>query len=351
MKILVADTVFPKGHKLLNNKLLSYLNDDEITVINSNGYYNKQLFPNYNFIDFEFDGENKISKTDRIREFVLNYRMTKSLKIKDFDKIIYFTFDTINFAFELPFLKSRNVYLFHHKNTSELSNKTYRIIFKTYANRVNHIVFSKSIADYLIDEIGVHKDLVHVLPHPILMEVLEINKKAQSNKKNINWIGLGYGNDEYLIDEILNFEDKYHFLSKNNIYLTLRWSKPEKHLDNIHVINGHMDIEDYKRLYNKSTGVLLLYPLNYTHRFSGALMDALACGKQVIGNDIPIVREFNSEYNSYCTAFTKVEDLLHLLKLKSLDTASLKSEDLIKFRKNHEDAQIKLKFRKILNGR
>lgn len=349
MKILIADTVFPIGHKNLNNRLLQYLDGCDLTIMNNKCYYDESHYPKCRFVNFNSRGETSTSKRDRIQEIKLFRELAKQLKPDHFDKIVFFTFDTLNFALEHPFLNSKDIFLFHHKNTSELKLKHYRWLFKTYSNKVHHIVFSKSIAQYLVDEMGVKKELVHELPHPILLPLNAYNETANDLSSPKRWIGLGYGNDESLIERIIEFEKAHKILYQNNIQLILRWSRPEYNSESIRIINGHLSKDEYTRLYEESSGVLLLYPLSYVNRFSGAIMDGMACNKQIIGTDIPVVREFANEYKSYCSYFKDIRELFGLLVYHGSNPTISNTEDFERFKKTHSDNTVKSCFFKILN--
>lgn len=88
----------------------------------------------------------------------------------------------MGFAIARFLFAGKESYLFHHRNTAELSNKYKRKIFLSYANSVNHIVFTEFIKDYLVNELHVTASRVFVLPHPLILP--EEKEPYNSNMEN-----------------------------------------------------------------------------------------------------------------------------------------------------------------------
>lgn len=348
MKIFVHDTVFPIGHKLLNNRLLSYLGEENLLISNHNSYYNHYQ-KNWRFIECNAPITNKYSVIARGLTTFASISTLQKAKREDFDKIIYFTFDTINFAAEYFFLKKHDVYLIHHLNTSELIIPRKAHLFKTYANKVKHIVFGDFIKSFLINTMKVDERRVLSLPHPILinknLNLPESNRIESMSDGRKLWIALGYATDLNLIDQIIEYENKTKLLENNNIKLVLRWFKQPFETKSISIISGHLETSLYNTLYASACGVLLLYPHNYKHRFSGAIMDALANGKPVIGSSIPVTNEFEMAYPSFCSSFKSVPDLFEkIIEKSSPKTGDFQEFELNQFYARHSDNLISESF-------
>lgn len=348
MKLFVHDTVFPIGHKLLNERLLSYLGEYTLLISNHNNYYDK-LQDNWCYIDCALPKNNHSPLIARGLTTLGSIAHLQKAKKESFDKVIYFTFDTINFAAERFFLKKKDVYLIHHLNTSELINPKKAKIFQTYSNQVKHIVFGDFIKSFLVESLAVDENRVLSLPHPILLNNNQntpaANHLEANNKDQRLWIALGYANDLSLIDEIIKYENKTHLLENNNTKLILRWFKPPLETKSISILSGHLDASVYNQLYSAASGVLLLYPQTYQYRFSGALMDAMANAKPVIGSSIPVTHEFESEYPSFCSSFTSVPDLFAKLIEKNNSKKDCLQSELQKFYLRHNDNLIAKTFK------
>lgn len=95
-KICIVDTIFPKGHRYLNSKLLEAISEYySIDVINNYSYYKDIKLKNVNIIDkkqFRL-GNNKL--LNHLKLILNGLFVSMSIKSKKYDAIIFFTFDTI----------------------------------------------------------------------------------------------------------------------------------------------------------------------------------------------------------------------------------------------------------------
>lgn len=347
MKLLIVDTAFPKGHNKLNNYLLNLLSEveyiDSIKVLNYQNYYhneNKKIKCNYTiplllrckkaYVDYLFQFINTLFVTIRC------------CAIKS-DKVFFFTFDTLSSVLLcLGILPP--IYLFHHNNTDHLQNKYKRAFFRLYMNHVKHIVFAEFIRDYLLS-LGVDKDKVYVLPHPLLFS----EKKVRSDLHDINirvYIALGHANDEALIQELIASELQTRNLENNHVKLIIRSVSFHKDLPkSIEIINGYLSQEEYDYYYEMASGVLILYPEHFKNRFSGALLDALKAKKIVIGRNLPIVNYFHSKFPECCIVFNEIPDLINKLSCNSTAFDDITYEKFLSF---YSDEKIKYKLNEIL---
>jgi hypothetical protein len=160
------------------------------------------------------------------------------------------------------------------------------------------------------------------------------------------YIGLGYATDEKIIWDIINFENKTGILKNNNIRIILRSTNIVYESLNIKIINGHLDKSEYENYFNLANAILLLYPINYENRFSGAILDAFRHSKKVIGTNIPIINYFVQLYPNSCISFKTIEELFN--SLVNLDD-SFSDDDFNSFIENHLDCKIEEKLFEIIN--
>lgn len=349
MKLLIADTIFPLGHHLLNEHLLNLLfqNDEisEIKVLNFQNYYANYSEKQRN-CNLPFLFKSKKAYLDYLCQFFNSFILIFRCFMVQYDRVIFFTFDTLAFSF-LRLGICKPIYLFHHNNTDHLQNKYKRFFFRLYMNHVNHIVFADFIRDYLLS-IGVDKSRVYVLPHPLLFS--EKNVEPNSLKSNIGdikvYIALGHANDEVLIRELIAYEYQTNSLEKNHVKLIMRSVTPYNKLpESIEIISGYLSQEKYDYYYKVASGVLILYPESFKNRFSGALLDALKARKIVLGRNIRIVRHFHCEFPECCILFNDIPDLISKLFYNSVlfDDATYE-----KFLLHYSDDKIKHKLNEIL---
>jgi hypothetical protein len=343
MKISIIDTIFPIGHKELNNKLISLfpkINMD-ILVANNGSFFDEDEISNVAFKDFNLIGQHKKYYFNIIFQIFNYINIWFKLFGRKDDIKFFFTFENISFAFaRILFSNSRNV-LFHHNNIDYLTIKYVRFFFKTYMNSVQHIVFAEFIKERLI-EIGVKENKIFVLTYPVPKDE---NICKDEEIKNL-FIGLGYASDENLFKKIIEFEDKFKVLKTNKIKLILRSSNLEYVSENITFFKGHLSVEEYTNLNCRATGILFLYPQTYKYRYSAGIVDALRFKKIIIGSNIPVILHFKKLYPNLCYSFDTIEELFSIIiNSKNLNYDSVNYDF---FLKNHDDLKIKQDFEKII---
>lgn len=317
MKILVADTQYPFGHQNLNNhiiKILSNISDvDMIKVLNYNEYYHKFNDPKISLLKLHY----LLFCRNEYLRYILSFINAVILGIRlitiEYDKVVFFTFDTLSFGILRLFIR-KPIYIFHHNNTDHLQNKYKYIFFKTYANNVHHILFADFIRTYLLKR-GVKDSLLHTIPHPLpITSSHSISDKKETDGSIKRFIALGHGNDESLISAIISYENKKRLLEFNKIELVIRSRQSSRNLPtSIKIISHYLTREEYDSLYTSATGVLILFSSNFKNRYSGTLLDAFYYRKNVIGRDIPIVQLFTQMYPKSCYVFKDEKDLVERL--------------------------------------
>lgn len=352
MKLLIFDTIFPVGHKDLNNRLIELMSQfSELIVLNKSGYYSEKQRENI-----------RIKTSNLFLPIVKNVFINQCFQLWNFliailtvvfvryDKVLFFTYDTIGFSIGRFLFLNKNVYLFHHRNTAELSNKYKRIIFSFYSNTVNHIVFTDFIKAYLVNELHVPASSVSVLPHPLIFPDKVSDKQEEMDQTQKMFVGLGYANDEQLLKDIVTKESETHILEKHGVKLILRskvWNHKGK---TISIFKGHLRREEYDHYFYSTKAVLLLYPDSYKNRFSGAIMDAFIHGKVVIGTNVPIASYFSKCYPASCMITTSVDDLFNKIITFEHPSGEIMEKEHSFFLQQHSDQIVMYKLKQILNG-
>ena len=345
MKLLIADTQYPKGHYNLNIHLLKLLSSldfiEEVKVLNYKEYYRDIEKEKFKLLKLKCLFFSKNEYWGYILSFLNAIIIKMRLLCIKYDKVIFFTFDTLSF-FLISIFTNKNIYLFHHNNADHLVNKYKSIFFNLYKNKVYHIVFEDFIKDYLVKK-GVDSNLVYVIRHPL--PVLLNTCQPLSNKKSKIFVGLGHGNDESLLCEIINKELETKILQNNNIKLVIRsQQKYIKLPPSVKIINDFLSKEEYENLYSEASGILILFPYSFKYRFSGTLLDAFYSKKIVIGRNIPIVKSFSQMYPNSCYIFDKVNVLFNLL----LDKSEFDNDEYQIFLANYSDNNIQNQLNEVL---
>ncbi|RLQ94813.1 glycosyltransferase family protein [Falsibacillus albus] len=338
MNVLFLDFLYPKGHQRFSKDLIKYLSDIyDVNVIAKQGYY----------IDFTDDLQ-KVNKLEEhnfkigdnwllSRISSLNVMLKSAIFIKKnkSDYILVSSFDTITFAIGKIFFRNKDkMYIVHHNNVDELDNKYKLKIFKSYMNNVNHIVLEGFIKDYLVNEIGVNKKNVFVLPHP-----LYINETCKEQREKYLCIGLSNSNDEYFIEQIIKTEKENKKFLNSRKKVILKSKKYEFDNGYLKVVKGYLKKEKYDEYVSNSEYIFMPFPDTFCYRMSGTLMDALSNKKIVLGSDIPLMRYYTRKYPSICKIIKDASAFFYFL-LNSEQNATRNAKEFHSFNKFHSKENI-----------
>jgi len=345
MKIAVLDFVFAKGHKNFNSKIIEILNEFSDLLIFTIGKKEKKN----NNLYFKIPNLLKYSKNPFLARIIrLVYMFIERVKLINVnpEKIVVFGFDTLVYAIGrfLYFNKESDIYLFHHENIDELSNKIKLIFFKTYMNKVNHIVLSDYFKEYLVNDIGVQKDKVLVMPHP-LPNVKPITEEIDSENGKKIFVGISQSNDEELIKNIISFEKRNKILKKNNCKLILKSEIHSFENDNLIVFNEYLSDDEYNYWFRKATAIVILFSKSYKYRMSGTFIDAFSRGKAILANDIKLIQYFKTMYPDSCYMFSNINELFNFMAHEKIQ---INEDEIDYFIKTHSDNNIKNKLLEFL---
>ncbi len=347
MKILYLDFLCPKGHLNLDiNQINRLSNIGDIYVVSQKGRY-KQLPSNVKNIE-----KKSIEiKPGRIKNRISSLKIMlisaiESRKINH-DYIIVSSFETMVFAIGRYLFKRKDkIILFHHFNTDELSIKTKAFFFRTYMNKVRHVVFSEFIKDHLVKEFGIEPSIIFVLPHH-MNKILITN----NNKKEYLCVGLSNSNDEKLIENIIHKEEKNELFKHMKIKVVLKSKEFEFDNGYLKVVNGYLEKEVYDNFIDKAQSMYMPFPANFQFRMSGTLIDALTNCKIVYGSDIPVMRHYSKNYPNICKIVNNEDDFIEILLLNENKTNYIKQEEEFKkFKIEHSEERIELIFKEILSN-
>lgn len=331
-KIYVFDFLAPENHKRL------YV--DYITALSMNFFVIVYTKKNY-FID-EFSENNKISIQDlyvhkgarnRLTRFMRNiYVLHKTRKV--FNRIVenklILTFDTVSFAYSNLILNLHNTYVMHHKNIDELENKVKRTFFKTYMNKVNHIIFEELFAQRLIG-LGVSKSKINVVPHSIH------KNQSESISQEYSIVGLSNSIDDEFISSMISFEKENSYFMRKKIKILMRSKKLEFNNGFLNVVNGRLSDIQYNELIEKTKYMFIQFPPNFNNRVSGALFDGISKGKRIISNRNALVSYYDSRYPSLFTMIENIQDISIVLDSNGISN----SDSFEAFYKDHSIEKIK----------
>jgi glycosyltransferase involved in cell wall biosynthesis len=318
MKILYIDQLCPRGHLKFNKQTIDKLStfcdvdvvfsEDYFTIEDINGLrVNKWInYPNdWSLYRHSFDARIKQIKVLKFaNQIVLNNR---------YDAVIFSSFDTISFSsFNFLFkMRKTPIYLIHHNNIDALSKSGIkRLIFRTYSNKVNHVVLEKFISQFLISKINVPSHKTFVVRHPIDKHMKSSIAKGKDNLA----IALSNSNDENIIETLIDIEKRERCLEEIGCKVILKSKKIIHKSATIETINGFIENSEYEQYYKKAKFILLPFKDSFNYRISGSLLEALSKGKVVIGNNSVMMQHYSHNYPYLCKCVNNTKDFLCLLK-------------------------------------
>jgi hypothetical protein len=334
MKVLIMDFLYPEGHRGFNESIIKYFSEfSKVSVLSQKKYYRE--FEDELSIDIAEQNDFEVKNGRFLSRLCSMNIMKKSAcfcENKEWDYLWVLSFDTITFALGIFFFRNlNNIFLMHHNNVDELTNCIKLKFFRSYMNKVNHIVLEEFIRDYLVNEIGVDDDRVYVLPHPL-------NKNKNIGKEKYLCVGLSNSNDEKLIEEIIIKERETNYFLKLKKKVILKSKVDEYDNGYLKVIKGYIEKEKYDDYVSNCHYIFMPFSNSYCYRMSGTLMDSLSNNKIVLGSDIPLVRYYAAKFPSICKIVRNIDELYAVLN--SLDLNSKVREEFLSFLKIHSKENI-----------
>ena len=222
MKIAICDFRFHKGHRTFNGAVLeavARLTENNFIYFDNGDNYrdsskyikNCRLIKNRN-LKKNNPLQNRINSKKYMKE---EYKILQAEKV---DKILCIAYDLLTFGlFGRKYLK-KDIYLWHHAESDELSSKLKNSIFRQYMNKVKHIVYTPFIKDFLIS-FGVEEDRVFVCP----FVKTSYQSLAGNSDKNF-YIAPSGSNDEQFCKALVDYEKRTGFFINNNIRIFNIWN-------------------------------------------------------------------------------------------------------------------------------
>lgn len=343
MKILYVNLLYRVvGHKMLDQNLVNLMGiSNDVTVISEKNWY-ARLSTNIRVSNYEiYPKNNRISRyqnTIKIISYVKNY-----IKTEKFDIIFLASFDLYTLSIFGRKLLKHNTVLLHHDTVDILKYARYKIFYKFIPKYVNHATFESYIKTYLMNMLKVSEDNCFIINHPIS----PINNAKLTSNSVFDFVGISNSNDECLIDDIINYEEKTMFFLNNNIKILLK--SKNRSFDNgyLKVINNFVSEEEYSQYISGSKAIVMPFSKTFQYRTSGTLMDGLSNRKVIIGSNIMITQEYNLKYPVIVKIFTNIEEFsricVHISK-QNFDTFEF--DDFID---KHSDFEISQKINKDFN--
>ena len=319
------------GHKRLNKEFIKYLSTFAcVDILTQKNWYKELPSGVYN-IEMKKEYYQTGRFLSRINSLKMMLKARQLDKKKHYDYIFTSSYDTVAFGLgRLFFQNPERFFIMHHNNLDGIQRKSVDLIFRSYANKVNHLVLEKFIGKYLMEYYDIRAEQINYLPHPM-------NKNSDCNLiKDFDAVGISNSNDEEIVSKIISYEKETTILKRKRKKVLLRSQKIEFDDGYLKVIKGYLEDNTYNEYINRAKSILVLFPLSFRNRVSGTIIDALSNHIKICGTEIPIVKEFEKKYPCICKSFSTINELIDFISNDVDDY----EEQFAEFEKEHTDDTI-----------
>lgn len=300
MRILVSDFYPKKAHKYLNLKLIRALSEyADVTVVSINGLYEEErasfMQSNIEVVDFNVNERTGRLGT-RLWCIAIQKKFKKLLKTSKskYDLSVCMSYDTIALGVGAKLTKSIPLVLCQHSNIDEFSNHIKFKFAKRYLYQTTHIVFEEAFKDYLSKQFNIDKGKIFYVPSPI---TLDATPTTDQPTESFDCIGLCNANSDEMIQNIV---DNCQFYQENNISLVFRSKTVKSNCENIRIISGYLEREEYIRYIKQANCIFVATPPQYNYRLSGSVYDAFALHKKVLTTNQFYAENYKNKYPGIC---------------------------------------------------
>lgn len=316
-ELVIAEMLYPKGHKTLDNKLISLFSRKYKTLaVNYNNFITCQDCDKINLKrQFVF----KCVEPLLIGLLIVNMIILRlSLRHIDYKAILFLSINNKVTPVLKYIFPSTRIFVMHHNDIDAMIRFNQVESFKRGMNNVDHIVFGDFIKDRIVELTGIDANRVFSIPHPTTItindDLNEINSKSLI-------VGLGLSNDEQFIDDCIEYDKKNKTTLDYRIVLRSRSKKYEG--NNLLVFTGYLTEEEYNDYFKKAASVVVYYPDKFQYRYSGSLINAIAETSCVFINKMPLGLYEHSVYPHLCRIIDSAEDLFTLNRSSFISCDSL----------------------------
>ena len=337
MRLLVAEILYPEGHKALDNRLIELLaEDNEIDLIDSHGFFGSlpchrlcriisipQWFSNWlePLISFLF---------------VINYIMLYfAIMRRKYDKVILLSVRNDSLFWVYPLFRHQHLCVFHHNDIDRTLGRPFeKFLFKKFQNRIHHVVLADFIKEGMIKLLHTHEEQIAVVYQPMIGDGRARDYTPYfEDEKYI--IGLGRSTDEEFLQQLIEIDKRY--AGKLNYKIIMRSKTIRYSSERLFITTESYSREEYDRIMHHASACIALYT-SYNLRYSGIIDDALSAGKLIIGNNIPVFRYFSEKYKGCCHI---IDSALDLFVIVSGELPVINEEMIKCFQKNHSDENVR----------
>ena len=207
----------------------------------------------------------------------------------------------------------------------------YKVAFEGALKVKNILVSTNQGKDQLIEKLGVKEENIHVVYHSIDHSRYFPEKISPYPEGEKSVVMVSDFNPRKRIDLLVKVIRNYPDISFYHIGPSQKWANNMKKISelaegyhNIHIL-GPMDTEVVRRYLSNAD--LFVY-LSEDEGFGYPILEAMACGSNVLLNDIPVFKELFTGYANFCNLDSfSIDSIYNAMKNKKSEN------DLISFSK------------------
>lgn len=347
-KILIVDVEFIKGHKMINKKIVSWLEESFDLFFIDNKYQIFDYADGNKILTSDYSQQSNLIK--RIKGFFKTASLILDIvREKEIDKVILLSYEYRSFSLYAKKISDLSeVFVFHHNDLDrDIGKKSFNLKKKLYNKTFRfcqHIVFHDFIKKKLQDYLGDVQEIVHVINHPITREIIP-TKSADFSIQQV--VGLSETNDDYWINMLIEDEKKNETFKNIKVSAVIKNKNITFKDPSVEIFDEYLTDEDYEFLISNSDAFLRFFSSDFHARTSGTIIDSLSMGVPFVGTGIPAVKEFEKRYPSIVRSFDTYEDFINVLvnwKLYKED----KIRDFEKFLNDFSDEKLRTEFLNII---
>lgn len=343
--VLVAELLYPKGHRALNEKYLKCISKNyEITLIDDGTYFSS--------VESDVIAERIILPRRKVKRVELlktlcyaNYlaKIAKVAKDKKLNNIILLSFHTEAFGMVSQKFDGLNVCVVHHYEIDRMYRRLKEMkSFEKYKNTISHCVLEDFIATGLVNEFGISQQRVFVVRIPLNPCSCDREMHEQNH-----FVGIGQSMDISLINELVMLDKQEYQDTTCKGRITLRAKELEYRGKCVEVFTGYLSAEAYDKLYRSATACIVKYDGSYRLRSSGSIADAFINHKKVIVTDFPAGACYAAMYPHNCIQVRSAKDIMELL---NCEIGDYDLDEGLGFEHDHSFEQVSIQWKHAIDA-
>lgn len=338
MKLVIAQMMFPKGHRLLDEKFVKLITKfAEVIIIDDGKYFDLNKLPKEKITRFVIHPffSPRIEVVKKFLHFINILQILFIITKLHLNDVVFLSIHPSIYTWIGWMSKSLNITLIHHYDIDRTLSNTKSIrLFNKCANKVKHIVLAGFIKEGLLKHTTVKSENIFVVDQPFIHD-FDLTGVLQGHNNNVI-IAMGSNNDTQIVEQIIRYDKENPDINlKNKIILRHNRIKYIGH--NVEVLNGYLDREAFDNYLQNYKACIVIYSESYKYRYSGIIDDALVHGMIVISNNILVGRYYNKKYPSNCYLFNKIDELF---RLANQEIPRVNEKELLEFANSHSDMNV-----------